>query len=48
MNCQFKIVYTDEAGDTRVFGYVEHPHGGVWLRIAKLLKWVKNPRVVAV
>jgi len=44
---RYKILYEHaDSGRTAIFAYVAHPHGGVWLHIAKLLKWVKNPRVV--
>lgn len=43
----YKIEYDiDVTGCIGIFAYVREPHGGVWLRIAHLLKWVKNPRVV--
>jgi hypothetical protein len=47
-NRPFAILYETDDGTVRLFGYVEHPHGGVWLRIARILSWVKNPRVVPV
>jgi len=47
---RFKIVYDIENSETKgaIFAYCREAHGGVWLRIAHLLSWVKNARVIPV
>ncbi len=46
---RFKIVYeVGDSGQTGTFAYCHEAHGGTWLRIAQMLEWVRNARVIPV